>query len=103
MRTHPADCRAASARRKHLVAGPGREDSGNRAQNFEAMALGELLKPMFDTVDPSKSAFGGGAAEAHVAADADRRHWQSRWRHVAGLASPNRSSRRCCGHRKHKS
>jgi Rod binding domain-containing protein len=34
------------------------------AQNFEAMALGELLKPMFDTVDLSKSAFGGGSAEA---------------------------------------
>ena len=33
------------------------------AQNFEAMALGELLKPMFDTVDTSKSAFGGGSAE----------------------------------------
>jgi Rod binding domain-containing protein len=33
------------------------------AQNFEAMALGELLKPMFDTVDTSKSVFGGGSAE----------------------------------------
>ena len=33
------------------------------AQNFEAMALGELLKLMFDTVDTSKSAFGGGSAE----------------------------------------
>jgi Rod binding domain-containing protein len=34
------------------------------ARNFEAMALGELLKPMFDTIDVSKSAFGGGSAEA---------------------------------------
>ena len=34
------------------------------AQNFEAMALGELLKPMFDTVDTSKSAFGGGDGES---------------------------------------
>jgi peptidoglycan hydrolase FlgJ len=33
------------------------------AQDFEAMALGEMLKPMFDTVDTSKSAFGGGSAE----------------------------------------
>ena len=34
------------------------------AQNFEAMALGQLLQPMFDTVDPAHSSFGGGAAEA---------------------------------------
>jgi Rod binding domain-containing protein len=34
------------------------------AQDFEAMALGQLLAPMFDTVDMSNSAFGGGEAEA---------------------------------------
>jgi Rod binding domain-containing protein len=34
------------------------------AQDFEAMALGELLQPMFDTVATSGGAFGGGAAEA---------------------------------------
>lgn len=34
------------------------------AQDFEAMALGQLLSPMFDTVDLSNSPFGGGAAEA---------------------------------------
>lgn len=34
------------------------------AQEFESMALGEMLKPMFATVDLSKSAFGGGEAEA---------------------------------------
>ena len=34
------------------------------ARNFEAMAIGELLRPMFDTVDSAHSAFGGGAAEA---------------------------------------
>lgn len=34
------------------------------AQDFEAMALGQLLQPMFDTVDMSHSAFGGGEAEA---------------------------------------
>ena len=34
------------------------------AQEFEAMALGQLLTPMFDTVDGSKGPFGGGSGEA---------------------------------------
>jgi len=34
------------------------------AQDFEAMALGQLLQPMFETVDSSKGPMGGGAAEA---------------------------------------
>jgi Rod binding domain-containing protein len=34
------------------------------AQDFEAMALGEMLKPMFNTVDTSKGLFGGGVGEA---------------------------------------
>ncbi len=34
------------------------------AQKFEAMAIGQLLAPMFDTVDLSKSKFGGGQGEA---------------------------------------
>jgi Rod binding domain-containing protein len=33
------------------------------ARDFEAMALGEFLKPMFDTVDSKKNLFGGGDAE----------------------------------------
>jgi Rod binding domain-containing protein len=33
------------------------------AQDFEAMAIGQLLQPMFDTVDTSHDAFGGGAGE----------------------------------------
>jgi peptidoglycan hydrolase FlgJ len=33
------------------------------AQDFEAMTLGELLGPMFDTVDTSTGPFGGGEAE----------------------------------------
>jgi Rod binding domain-containing protein len=33
------------------------------ANDFEAMALGQLLQPMFDTVDRSHSAFGGGPGE----------------------------------------
>jgi peptidoglycan hydrolase FlgJ len=34
------------------------------AQEFEAMALGQLLSPMFETIDIAHSAFGGGEAEA---------------------------------------
>lgn len=34
------------------------------AQAFEAQALSALLAPAFATVDPSRSGFGGGAAEA---------------------------------------
>jgi peptidoglycan hydrolase FlgJ len=33
------------------------------AKDFEAMALGQLLGPMFETVDTSHSKFGGGEAE----------------------------------------
>jgi Rod binding domain-containing protein len=34
------------------------------ARDFEAMAIGQLLAPMFDTVDTAHGAFGGGDAEA---------------------------------------
>jgi peptidoglycan hydrolase FlgJ len=34
------------------------------AHDFEAMAIGQLLQPMFQTVDTAHSAFGGGEAEA---------------------------------------
>ena len=34
------------------------------ARQFEAMAIGQLLAPMFETVDTSKGLFGGGEAEA---------------------------------------
>jgi peptidoglycan hydrolase FlgJ len=34
------------------------------AKDFEAMAIGELLAPMFDTVDSAHGLFGGGDAEA---------------------------------------
>jgi flagellar protein FlgJ len=34
------------------------------AQEFEAMAIGQLLQPMFNTVDTAHSAFGGGEAES---------------------------------------
>ncbi len=34
------------------------------ARDFEAMAIGQLLQPMFETVDVKDAAFGGGEAEA---------------------------------------
>ena len=34
------------------------------ARAFEAQALGQLLQPIFATLRPDKSAFGGGLAEA---------------------------------------
>jgi Rod binding domain-containing protein len=34
------------------------------AQDFEAMALGEMLRPIFDTVDSAHGPFGGGDGEA---------------------------------------
>lgn len=33
------------------------------ANNFEAMVVGQLLQPMFDTVNTAKNAFGGGVGE----------------------------------------
>ena len=33
------------------------------AEDFTAVALNELLKPMFDTADTAEGPFGGGAAE----------------------------------------
>ncbi len=33
------------------------------AHDFEAMAIGQMLQPMFDTVKTDKNAFGGGAGE----------------------------------------
>lgn len=33
------------------------------AQDFEAMAIGQLLEPMFQTVDTANGLFGGGAGE----------------------------------------
>jgi Rod binding domain-containing protein len=33
------------------------------AHDFEAMAIGQLLQPMFETIDVKHSSFGGGEAE----------------------------------------
>jgi len=37
---------------------------GQAARDFEAMAIGQLLQPMFETVDAGHAPFGGGEAEA---------------------------------------
>lgn len=39
------------------------EEARKAAVSFESVTIGELLQPMFDTVDTSKGMFGGGAAE----------------------------------------
>jgi len=75
-------------------AGPTDATMRAAASKFEAMAIGELLKPIFDTVDNSAGPFGGGAAE---------RQWMpmlvdaiaERMVRPAVLASPPRCSRRC--------
>lgn len=43
---------------------PGVAKTWKAAKDFEAMALGELLAPMFDTVDTAHGLFGGGDGEA---------------------------------------
>ncbi len=46
-------------------AGPSPADARvlKAAQDFEAMAIGQFLQPMFSTVDTSQGLFGGGAGE----------------------------------------
>ncbi|GAA4491381.1 rod-binding protein [Gluconacetobacter tumulicola] len=39
------------------------EQARKAAVSFESVTIGELLQPMFDTVDTSDGMFGGGAAE----------------------------------------
>jgi len=45
------------------LANPATARSWKAAQAFEAMVLGQLVAPMFATVETSKGPFGGGAAE----------------------------------------
>ena len=61
MQPRPANP-ATSTVRSAAAADPAAVDKA--AQDFEAMALGELLQPMFDTVDTAHGQFGGGDAEA---------------------------------------
>ena len=46
------------------LAQPGAAKAWKAAQDFEAMAIGQLLAPMFNTVDSAKGKFGGGDGEA---------------------------------------
>ncbi len=43
---------------------PGAAAAWKSAKAFEAMALGQMLAPMFETVDLAHSGFGGGDGEA---------------------------------------
>lgn len=47
-----------------MLAQPGVAKLWKAAKDFEAMALGQFLGPMFDTVDTSKGVLGGGSGEA---------------------------------------
>ena len=40
------------------------EKTRKSAQDFEALAIGQMLQPMFATIDSSKGMFGGGKGEA---------------------------------------
>jgi flagellar protein FlgJ len=46
------------------LAQPGVAKLWKAAKDFEAMTLGQLLAPMFDTVDTAHGMFGGGDGEA---------------------------------------
>jgi Rod binding domain-containing protein len=46
------------------LAQPGDDPVWRAARKFEQMAIGQLLTPMFATVDLSQEAFGGGEGEA---------------------------------------
>ncbi len=42
---------------------PGQAKAWKAAQDFEAMALGQMLQPMFETVNTGAGPFGGGQGE----------------------------------------
>ncbi|MCW3475124.1 rod-binding protein [Limobrevibacterium gyesilva] len=46
------------------LAQPGAAKAWKAAQDFEAMALGQLLAPIFDSVDTAHGPFGGGDGES---------------------------------------
>ena len=45
------------------IAPPALATVQKAARDFEAMAIGQLLAPMFETVDSAHGLFGGGAGE----------------------------------------
>lgn len=44
---------------------PVNEKMWKAATDFESMTIGQMLQPMFDTVDTSKGIFGGGIGESN--------------------------------------
>jgi flagellar protein FlgJ len=52
---------APTAQRPSAAADPAK--MAKSAHDFEAMAIGQMLQPMFNTVDSSKGLFGGGSGE----------------------------------------
>lgn len=66
----PAAPAAAAPKAAPTAPGPSRLSAppdpaaiAKSAQDFEAMAIGQLLQPMFDTVDTAHGTFGGGEGE----------------------------------------
>jgi flagellar protein FlgJ len=54
---------AAPMKATRLSQSPDPAKIAKAANDFEAMAIGQLLKPMFDTVDTAHGTFGGGPGE----------------------------------------
>ncbi len=64
MMTHPSPAaHAAAPSLFHPAAAADPAKLMKAARDFEAMAIGQLLQPMFDTVDTAHGLFGGGSAE----------------------------------------
>jgi peptidoglycan hydrolase FlgJ len=61
---HAGILQSASPPDAAMLAQPGIARAWHAAQDFEAMALGQLLAPMFDTVDAAHGMFGGGDGES---------------------------------------
>jgi Rod binding domain-containing protein len=67
MKTLPALAAAAHVAAAPAVVRPNQSADpaklAKSAHDFEAMAIGQLLQPMFDTVKTANNAFGGGPGE----------------------------------------
>ncbi|HEX3574725.1 MAG TPA: rod-binding protein [Rhodopila sp.] len=61
----PVAIPAASSAASPLAVSPSADPAriAKSAHDFEAMAIGQLLQPMFDTVDTAHDPFGGGPGE----------------------------------------
>ena len=65
------------------------------AQDFTAVALSEMLSPVFDTLQQDGGEFGGGQARGRVAAPCSCRKSRSRSPATAASASPTLSRKPC--------